>query len=187
VATPPDWWRNEYWQRYVGCQVYIINRYLDTSFQAEIASLELDESTGRLTFTYNWSAIGVDANNRRSLTDRQVWVEDIEPLPELDLWANMNGTRMPLYTGRPVSDGRLILDGGELMEAVFTFLPHGSPQAITRDEVQPADPARPIDRTNVYVSGKMPGSTSLSGHTVALYQPDADGDPRRTTLGDDGK
>jgi hypothetical protein len=187
LRPQPVWWHDDYWQRFTGCQVYIINRYLDTSFQMQLESLRLDESTGRMTFTIAWAAIGVDAENRRSLTRRASWVNDDEPLTELDLWANMGDTLMPLYTGRPVSDGRLILDGGELMEAVFTFLPAGSAQNIAQDQIKPVDPTRPIDRKNVYVAGHMPGGLPLpTGHRVALYKADSDGNPQRENL-DDGQ
>lgn len=79
-----------------------------------------------------------------------------------------------------MATGRLIIDGGELMEAVFTFLPPGR-MTLPRSRVLPADPRNPVDRTIRYVAGELPG-----GGTSALYGADEQGRPRRVNLEDDG-
>lgn len=188
MAPLPEWCTQAHFSRYTGGQVSIINRYIDTSFHGQIDNLTLDESTGQLTINYAWFASGVDTNNRCSLKNRVAWVEDPDVIKRLDLWVGSGESgRMMLYTGRPVSDGRLILDGGELMEAIFTFLPPGI-TPLDRSVVMPADPQYPVDRTIRYVGGHMPGGTVFSdGTSIALYKSGADGDPHRIEMGDDGK
>lgn len=184
----PAWCDQTNFGRFTGGQLYIVNRYLDTSFRGEIGEITLDGQTGRLSITYTWFAAGVDDNNRCSLKRRTGWVEASDPIEELDLWADMGigePKLMMLYIGRPVNDGRLILDGGELMEAIFTFYPPGL-MALSRDEVRPADPENPVDRSNTYVTGRMPGGALTRGglSQIAFYERDQDGDPKRTTPDD---
>lgn len=182
----PEWCNQTNFGRFVGGQLYIINRYLDTSFRGEIGRITYNEETGRLSIAYTWFAVGVDDNNRCSLARRTGWVEAGDPIEELDLWASMGADGlMMLYIGRPVSDGRLILDGGELMEAVFTFYPPGV-MTLPRDQVRAADPTNPVDRSNTYVTGRMPGGKLTRGglSQIAFYERDRDGDPRRVTPDD---
>lgn len=187
MLSLPEWCTQDYFARYAGGQVHIINRYIDTSFHGDISEINLNPETGRLTIMYNWFAAGVDENNRCSLTRRTGWVEDSDPIEHIDLWTTLGDQGMMFYIGRPVSDGRLIMDGGELMEAIFTFMPPGI-MSLARSDVQAADPNNPIDRTVRYVAGQMPGGKRLpSGTQYAWYRPDADAQPKRDTLGDDGK
>jgi hypothetical protein len=185
----PKWLTEDYFGRYVGGQLETRNRYQGYCYRGEIASITLDDES-LLTVTYSWLAIGVDENNRRSLNHPGGWVESsntqdviglvVPPIAEIP-----GSPENALYVVRPVADGRLILDGGELAEVVMVFFPPGL-MALQRDEVRPADPARPIDESESYVKGHAPGAIPLvDGSALVFYRIDSDGDPQRIELEDE--